>query len=308
MGRRRVLASVIAFCIGPLLALLCNPCAAGLEAAQRAFTRGEYASAYREYRPLAEAGIIEAQIRLAGLYREGLGTIRDEEAARRWYERAAQQGSLAAQLALARLYREARSALADDLLAYVWFNVAASQGAEEAIKMREIVAASLQGEQISRGQQLAREYFEQFVMPYRPSAAVAAEGDGVDATNEGAQACHELKGRYRRLRHEQGIAVGREVVVVTYDRQQGADRLAIRLPGEPQDRPVSAAALHRHLRRLYDRYPQRLYVQVVIPAGSGLSYDEARSFIDHLLENYDADFRPSPAGQEPSSHGRPLAG
>ena len=60
-----------------------------------------YAAAIERLRPLAEDGLVEAQYRLAGLYRNGKGTGRDLEAAIDLYLDAAQAGHAGAQYALA---------------------------------------------------------------------------------------------------------------------------------------------------------------------------------------------------------------
>ena len=60
----------------------------GLTAAQS----GDFATALREWKPLAEQGNADAQNNLGLMYREGQGVPQDYKTAVKWYQRAAEQG------------------------------------------------------------------------------------------------------------------------------------------------------------------------------------------------------------------------
>jgi TPR repeat protein len=62
-----------------------------------AYTRGDYATALREFRPLAEQGYPEAQSNLGLMYANGEGVTQNYQTATMWYTRAAAQGNLVAQ-------------------------------------------------------------------------------------------------------------------------------------------------------------------------------------------------------------------
>ena len=80
-----------------LLLILCV-CAAGsaaagpLEEADAALDKGDYATATRLLRPLAEQGIADAQYNLGVMYYNGWGVPQDYSAAVSWYRKAAEQG------------------------------------------------------------------------------------------------------------------------------------------------------------------------------------------------------------------------
>ncbi len=57
-----------------------------------AYQRGDYATALREWRPLAEQGNTEAQYGLGVMYDKGRGVPRDHAEALQWYRKAAEQG------------------------------------------------------------------------------------------------------------------------------------------------------------------------------------------------------------------------
>ncbi len=66
-----------------------------------AYNRGDYATASREMKPLAEQGFAKAQYNLGVMYDKGRGVPRDYAEAARWYRKAAEQGDADAQFNLA---------------------------------------------------------------------------------------------------------------------------------------------------------------------------------------------------------------
>ena len=65
---------------------------AGLEDGRAALERGDYLSAEREFRPLAEQGNMDAQLNLGLMYEMGWGAQRNLERAENWYRKAAEKG------------------------------------------------------------------------------------------------------------------------------------------------------------------------------------------------------------------------
>ena len=61
-----------------LLLAAASAVAADFDAGAEAFHRGDYASAFREFRPLAEQGDAFAQIFLGGMYAKGEGVPEDD--------------------------------------------------------------------------------------------------------------------------------------------------------------------------------------------------------------------------------------
>ncbi len=53
-----------------------------------AYQRGDYATALREWRPLAEQGDASAQTSLGVMYANGLGVPQDDTEAIKWYRKA----------------------------------------------------------------------------------------------------------------------------------------------------------------------------------------------------------------------------
>src|SRR5437667_10144496 len=71
-----------------------------------AFERGDYVTAIRLLRPLAEQGNANAQFLLGVMYSTGRGVPKDYAAAINWYRKAADQGDPNAQTNLGVMYRD----------------------------------------------------------------------------------------------------------------------------------------------------------------------------------------------------------
>ncbi len=65
---------------------------------------GDWATALRELRPLAEQGFAGAQLSLGSMYHLGQGVPQDYAEAVRWYRKAAEQGYAIAQNSLGSMY------------------------------------------------------------------------------------------------------------------------------------------------------------------------------------------------------------
>ena len=122
-----------------------------------AYDRGDYATALREFKPLAEKGDAYAQYNLGVMYDNGQGVPKDYKTAVKWYTLAAEQGNADAQSNLGVMYYHGNGVPEDNVRAHMWFNLSASTGQENAIKNRDIVAKKMSSEQIAEAQKLARE-------------------------------------------------------------------------------------------------------------------------------------------------------
>ncbi len=84
------LALIATLCSGFTLGLTA-PAWAGWDEATAAYQRGDYVTAIRELRPLAEQGVAEAQFNLGNMYDKGRGVPQDYAEAVQWYRKAAEQ-------------------------------------------------------------------------------------------------------------------------------------------------------------------------------------------------------------------------
>jgi TPR repeat protein len=127
----------------------------GLTAAQS----GDYATALREWEPLAEQGDAYAQHNLGWLYHQGKGVARNYKAAVKWYGLAAYQGVAEAQHNLGVMYGLGTGVIQDDVKAHMWANIAAMNGHKEGAILRGIAEEGMTAAQIAEAELLARQCF-----------------------------------------------------------------------------------------------------------------------------------------------------
>ena len=77
---------------------------AGINEGVKAYKRGDYAAALKEFRPLAEKGNAKAQSNLGLMYSNGHSVSRDYKEALKWYRKSANQGHAIAQHNLGVMY------------------------------------------------------------------------------------------------------------------------------------------------------------------------------------------------------------
>ncbi len=167
---------------------------AGFDEGKVALDRGDYARAYKEFKPLAEQGDVQAQYNLGVLYHNGTGVPQDyAEAvkwcrkaaeqgdaraqsdlgaayhkgegvqqdyveAAKWIRKAAEQGIAQAQYNLGLMYLNGQAVPQDFVLAHMWYNLSAAQGISEAQKMRDILVKYMTPSQVAEAQRLARKW------------------------------------------------------------------------------------------------------------------------------------------------------
>jgi uncharacterized protein len=101
---------------------------ADFEAGLTAAKKGDFATALREWKPLAEQGNVSAQTNLGRMYQRGDGVALNYEEAAKWYRKAADQGRASAQNSLGRLYNYGKGVVQDYKEAAKWYFKAAEQG------------------------------------------------------------------------------------------------------------------------------------------------------------------------------------
>ena len=125
----------------------------GLEA----YYKGDYATALKEWKPLAEEGYIYAQYNLGIMYDNGLGVPQDYKESAKWYRLAAEQGYSSAQHNIAYMYYNGQGVKIDKIYAYMWASIASSNGFENSKVILEALSKEMTPSQIEKAQDLARE-------------------------------------------------------------------------------------------------------------------------------------------------------
>ncbi len=152
----------VALAVAILLGLA-TPSQADYRDGAAAYSRGDYATALQEFKPLAEQGHAKAQAALGLMYASGLGVPQDYADAAKWYRKAADQGFATAMISLGFMYAEGQGVPQDYVQAHMWFNLAASRlppgkDGDLAVENRDIIAARMTPAQIAEAQRLAREW------------------------------------------------------------------------------------------------------------------------------------------------------
>ena len=122
----------------------------GLTAAQN----GDYATALKEWKPLAEEGNAAAQNNLGLMYCCGWGVRQDYKEAARLYRLAAEQGDPRGQVNLGLMYAKGKSVMPDNIYAYMWLYIASLTGDRNAISNRDIIAKKMTSSDIFSAQVL----------------------------------------------------------------------------------------------------------------------------------------------------------
>ena len=145
-----------------LAVVLALPVAAqDFEKGREAHERGDYATALREWRPLAEQGNTKAQTMLGDMYASGQGVSLSYAHAVRWFRKAAEQGFAEAQNNLGVMYGNGLGVRRDYAQAHMWWSIAVNGGYQAAALGRDQVAARMTAADVSKSQRLAREWLEE---------------------------------------------------------------------------------------------------------------------------------------------------
>ena len=142
-----------------VLSIVCfvTPAWADFKAGMEAYNRGDFATALREWRPLAEQGDASAQFSVGLSYENGDGVPRDYAIARQWYEKSAAQGDAKAQLYLGLQSAFGQGGPVDLVQAHMWYSLAAGNGHLGAAVYRNDLAKQMTPAQIAEAQKRARE-------------------------------------------------------------------------------------------------------------------------------------------------------
>lgn len=123
------------------------------------------------------------------------------------------------------------------------------------------------------------------------SVALTQTSQELDQTtqelNQTQEEFTQLEQKYLELVGPARSELNKYVVRVRYQRTRGQEIIEFGLPQDNSLEPLSLPELHRRLGELKKQKADDLYVRVIIPTESGLSYDEAWRFTQDILKKYD---------------------
>ena len=96
-----------------------------------------------------------------------------------------------------------------------------------------------------------------------------------------------VKSKYEELIKPARSAQGKYIAEVYYVKGQSGNVIRYREPGDAGYSRLSLAEVEKRLARLKREQGKNLYVKIIIPKDSGLSYNEAWTFMRNLLVKYD---------------------
>ena len=146
----------LAMLIVPVVAAS-SAAAGSFEDGVAAYDRGDYPTALKLWRPLAEQGNAVAQTDLGWMYVAGEGLAKDYAEALKWFRLAASR-DYEAQHALGFMYEAGLGAPKDLVQAYMWLSLAAAHGDNKAAGDGAGVAKLMTPDQIAEAQRMAREW------------------------------------------------------------------------------------------------------------------------------------------------------
>lgn len=97
----------------------------------------------------------------------------------------------------------------------------------------------------------------------------------------------KLKVKYDKLVKPERTAKGKYVVEVNYEKIKGKGRIRFKDAGDESYTTLTSKELHKKLAALKKEHPKQLYIKIIIPENSGLSYSEAWEFMKGILYKYD---------------------
>ena len=101
------------------------------------------------------------------------------------------------------------------------------------------------------------------------------------------QAYSFLEEKYHELIRPARSPLDKKVVAVHYSKKDGDYRILLKDLDAADFTPIGLQQLYARLGALQKEWQDKLYVKIIIPEDSGLSYNEAWSFTKDILSRYD---------------------
>lgn len=132
-----------------------------------AFENGDYATAFKTFKRLADNGNFEAKNNVGVLYESGAGVSENKDMALQAYREAAQKRVPMAQYNLGVVtaadhilgtHPQPKQKSQDFIEAYMWFSLAIGHGVEFAEEAREILKKHMNSDEIDQGKQKVKQW------------------------------------------------------------------------------------------------------------------------------------------------------
>ncbi|MDH4383357.1 MAG: hypothetical protein QE509_15880 [Gammaproteobacteria bacterium] len=178
---------------------------------------GDFVTALREWKPLAEQGNSKAQVGLGMMYSRGDGVPRDNSEALKWFRLAAGQGDAQGQNNLGLMYDNGDGVPRDYKEAVKWYRLAAEQG--DASAQYNLGVTYENGDGVPQDDKEAAKWYR--LAADQGDASAQANLGVMYATGEGVPQDDKEAVKWFRLAAEQGDAHAQFLLGLTYRRGQG---------------------------------------------------------------------------------------
>ena len=223
----KTLLTTLCLTIAVLLGSIGNSESADFQNGLTAAQSGDFATALREFTPLAEQGNAGAQSSLGFMYEKGQGVPQDYKTAVKWYTLAAKQGNALAQSNLGVMYAKGQGVPQNYKTAVKWYTLSAEQG--NALAQFNLGVMNDKGKGVPQDDWTA-------VFWYRLAAeqgyAPAQFNQGVMyAKGQGVPQDYKTAVKWIRLAAKQGFASAQYNLGVMYERGRGVpqdDKTAVK--------------------------------------------------------------------------------
>ncbi|MFK5986221.1 MAG: hypothetical protein QM479_12475 [Pseudomonadota bacterium] len=108
------------------------------------------------------------------------------------------------------------------------------------------------------------------------------------------QTFEQLQEKYKKLIRPARSTLGKHVVEVRYEKINNHDDVSFKNIADKNFTKLKLASVHKKLFKLKQQYGSNLYVKVIIPENSGLSYNEAWQFMQDIFNKYDYYYQNDP--------------
>ena len=166
-------------------------------------------------------------------------------------------------------------------------SLARQQALQAELEQRSNRLATLQQEHQLTADELARlrqEFSQQQAELASSRSAQASQSERLQRLE---QEYASLDKKYQRLIRPARSPVGKHVVQVRYYKQGGKLFIQMKRPADKAFAPISEREMHRLLAQIQGNHPRDLYIKIIFPDDSGLSYTEAWNLTESLLRQYD---------------------
>lgn len=144
-----------------------------------AHKRGDYVTALKWWKSLAEQGVVNAQFNLAQMYRCGEGVAQNSATAAEWYRKAALLGDKESQYHLGSMYLNGEGVKQDEAEAHKWFTMNRHQHLHhnhaQMDQWKRQALALIQAEEARDARKVAQRDGERILADLRASLAKSAE-------------------------------------------------------------------------------------------------------------------------------------